>query len=62
MIKSVFYWLLGCPSVVRMDRGTENVCVAAAQFAFRAKLSGEELAEKSFMYGRSPANVVCKCL
>ena len=39
-----------------MDRGTENGCVAAAQYAMFA---GNETAERSFLYGRSPSNVVC---
>ncbi len=45
--------------MVRMDCGTENVGVAALQFAFRARNDGEEGARKSYMYGSSPANVVC---
>ena len=40
----------GFPYVVRMDCGTENVSVAAIQYALRAKNEGE---------GNSPANVVC---
>ena len=49
----------GCPCFIRMDRGTENGCVAAAQYAFRAMFAGNETAERSFLYGRSPSNVVC---
>ncbi len=49
--------IIGCPFMVRMDCGTENVGVAALQFAFRARNDGEEGARKSD--GSSPANVVC---
>ena len=43
-----------------MDCGTENVSVAAIQYALRAKNEGEDEARKnSFLYGSSPANVVC---
>ena len=48
----------GCPSVLCMDRGTENSKVAAVQYAFREfhldSLSGDH----SFRFGTSPANIV----
>lgn len=48
--------------MVRMDCGTENVKVAATQFAFRADHSDSHAGDKSFVYGTSPANVVSKLL
>ena len=51
---------LGCPSVIRMDKGTENVCVAAVQDAHRASHEDTFAGEKSFRYGTSPANIVRK--
>ena len=45
--------------MVRMDCGTENVKVATVQYAFRATHSDRFAGERSFMYGTSPANVVC---
>ena len=47
----------GCPQIIRMDRGTENAEVAVYQVAFH--LSYDELtANKSVIYGSSPANSV----
>lgn len=44
--------------MVRVDCGTENVKVAAVQYAFRENHSDDLAAEKSFRFGTSPANIV----
>lgn len=49
---------IGCPTILRMDYGTENGLTGAAQAAFCMN-DGDSLAgEKSAMYGTSPANIV----
>ena len=48
----------GCPSVVHMDKGTENNKLAQVQCAFRTGNSDELAAEKSIRFGTSPANIV----
>ena len=62
-----FYWqgyvyciciYVGCPTVIRLDRGTENVKMAAVQYAFRENHLDELSGEKSFRFGTSPANIV----
>ena len=50
--------MLGCPSVIRMDKGTENVLVAAVQYALRSSHDDTFAGDKSFRYGSSPANIV----
>lgn len=47
----------GCPTVIRLDRGTENVKMAAVQYAFRENHLDELSGEKSFRFGTSPANI-----
>lgn len=49
---------IGCPSVLRMDRGTENTKVAALQYAFREDGTDEYAGIKSVRFGTSPANIV----
>lgn len=49
---------IGCPYTIRMDSGTENVHIAAVQYAFRASHEGDRSGRESFIYGTSPANVV----
>ena len=49
---------IGCPTLVRMDCGTENVKVAAVQYAFRALGTDSFAGNKSYIYGSSPSNVV----
>ena len=49
---------VGCPRVVRADRGSENVNIAALQRMFRHDCGDEFAGEKAFMYGRSTANQV----
>lgn len=50
---------LGCPTVVRSDRGTENCNVGFLQPFLRR--DGEDCfsGENSFMYGKSTSNQVC---
>ena len=38
-------WYAGCPAVVRLDRGTENVKIAAVQYTFREN-HGDNLVTK----------------
>lgn len=51
--------LVGCPTVLRADRGTENTNVAFLQPFLR---HGDDAfaGEKSFMYGRSTSNQVLR--
>ena len=44
--------------MLRSDYGTENPSVATAQIAFRMNDQDTLAAEKSFVYGPSPANVI----
>ena len=46
---------IGCPRVIRADKGTENVRVAAVQYALRRE-HDRLAAEKNIRYGSSPAN------
>ena len=50
---------MGCPTILRADRGTENSIVAFLQPTFRHAGSDIFTGEKSFQYGRSSANQVC---
>lgn len=45
-----------CPSIIRCDKGTENVQVEALQIAFRHLHNDEFAAEKSFIVGKSTHN------
>lgn len=57
-IKIILFWYkVGCPTVVRSDYGTENTRIATCQLAFRLNHS-DSLAKKSFMYGPSKSNIV----
>ena len=53
-----FYINVGCPTLVRSDHGTENGQVATAQIAFRLDHQDQFAADKSFIYGTSPCNIV----
>ena len=44
--------------VIRMDRGTENVLVASAQYAMRCGHHDSHAGDQSFKYGRSQSNIV----
>ena len=50
----------GCPSVIRMDRGTENTKVAALQYAMREADTDDYSGTRSIRFGTSPANIVMK--
>lgn len=54
----MYNYNIGCPSIVRMDRGTENGQVATTQIAFRSQHSDSLNGHNSIRYGASPANVV----
>ena len=49
---------IGTAKVVRADRGTENVNIAAMQRFFRINDNDSMAGQKSFLYGRSTANQV----
>ena len=48
---------LGCPRIVRADRGTENAKIAFMQ-PFLRHQAGDDSAQNSFLYGRSVSNQV----
>ncbi len=58
MYVCMYVCVLGCPSIVRADRGTENTTVAFIQPALRHYHMDSLAKEKSFLYGRSTANQV----
>ena len=43
-----------CPAVIRLDRGSENVKIAAVHYAFRESHTDQLSGEKSFIFGSSP--------
>lgn len=49
--------IIGCPTVMRGDPGTESGLVATAQLSFRSQ-HNDDFACKSFIYGRSVSNSV----
>ena len=49
---------IGSPTIVRADRGTENVNISFIQPTLRHYHFDSFAREKSFMYGRSTANRV----
>ena len=49
---------IGCPTLIRTDRGTENSIVAFLQPSFRHAHADSFGGEQSFQYGRSSANQV----
>ena len=49
---------VGCPRVVRSDRGTEIFLLAAAQVAFRSDGNDDLAGAKSYRYGKSTTNIV----
>lgn len=53
-----FFNILGCPTILRSDYGTENVHLAAIQIAFRMHGDDSFAGQKSFMYGPSTSNIV----
>ena len=52
------FGFLGCPTVVRLDCGTENGKVAAVQIAFRMSHGDSLSGQNSVRYGHSHSNVV----
>ena len=54
------FYFLGCPTVVRLDCGTENGKVAAVQIAFRMSHGDSLSGQNSVRYGHSHSNVVGK--
>jgi len=50
---------VGCPMILRADRGTENTNIAFLQPFFRDKHDDSFAKERSFMYSRSTSNQVC---
>lgn len=42
-----------------MDKGTENVKVAATQYGFRETQNDAFAGNRSIRFGTSPANIVC---
>ncbi len=50
--------LLGCPSIVRSDCGTENTSLASFHMALRHSHTDEFKWEKSFRFGSSTTNTV----
>lgn len=53
-------YFLGCPRILRADHGTENAIAAQAHIAFRLRHTDRLAGSKSFIYGPSTANIVCK--
>lgn len=49
---------IGCPQMVRSDRGTENCILATCQMALRHYHGDTFSGEKSFRYGKSTRNTV----
>ncbi len=49
---------VGCPTVLRVDHGTENGLAATAQIAFRRDGADSLAGDKSAHYGTSPADIV----
>ena len=54
--QNILQIFIGCPSVLRMDRGTENTKVAALQYAFREDGTDEYAGIKSVPFGTCPVN------
>lgn len=55
-------YVLGCPTILRSDYGTENVNLATIQIAFRMDGNDSFKGQKSFMYGPSTSNIVSLAL
>ena len=50
--------LLGCPSIIRSDYGTENSVLAACHMALRHNHDDEISGARSFRFGSSTTNTV----
>lgn len=51
-------FLLGCPSIIRSDYGTENSILATCHMALRHNHDDELSGERSFRFGSSTTNTV----
>ena len=51
---------LGVPTIVRSDYGTENSSLAACHMMLRHDHTDEFSGEKSYRYGSSTTNNVCR--
>ena len=49
---------LGCPAILRCDKGTENSILAACHMTMRHTHTDDVSGEKSFRYGPSTSNTV----
>ena len=57
-LQNYFLHAIGCPTVLRCDKGTENCMIATAQTSFRMFHEDSLAAEKSVIYGASTSNTV----
>ena len=53
---------IGCPTVLRVDNGTENTLIGAVQYALRESGSDRFAGERSFIYGGSTTSIVSYCI
>ena len=54
----MFLCTIGCPTILRCDKGTKNSTLAACHMALRHAHSDALSGEKSFRYGPSTSNTV----
>ena len=52
--------IIGCPTLLRCDYGTENSSLAKGHIAMRLQHDDTLSGEKSFIYGPSTANIVSR--
>ena len=57
-MEMTMYVIIGCPSIIRSDHGTENTILASTHMALRHYHNDEFSGEKSFRYGASTTNTV----
>ena len=50
--------VIGCPAILRCDKGTENSILAACHMTMRHTHTDSVSGEKSFRYGPSTSNTV----
>ena len=58
LINSLMHIIVGAPCIVRSDRGTENISIAACQMALRHHHRDDHSGPRSFIFGSSVANTV----
>ena len=56
------FYYIGCPRIICIDKGTEDVLITESQTAFRLRHDDSLAAEKSVRVGLSPANSVNMCM